>query len=140
MWLKVSFTNAGLNTSGVYCKSTWSISHSRSACLLALAIAFFSLRRNHQKVVQDPFIHCHVVLNPWAMFPSKWVFRLARLHGNFVMCPQMPHQVILGRIACIPPINVVSKFGPILCPMHTFYGNQGRGNHILNQKIKKHKT
>jgi hypothetical protein len=51
----------------------------------------------------------------------------------------MPHQVILGRITCIPPINVVSKFGPILCPMHTFYGNQGRGNHILNQKIKKHK-
>jgi len=52
------------------------------------------------------------------------------------MCPQMPHQIVLGHIGCIAPINVASKFGPILCPMHTFYGNQGKGNHILNQKNK----
>jgi hypothetical protein len=39
----------------------------------------------------------------------------------------------------IAPINHASKFGPIPCPMDTFYGNQGRGNHIRNQK-KKQKT
>ncbi len=49
MWLKVILTNVSLNTSGVYCKSTWSISHFRSACLLALVITFFSLRRNQIK-------------------------------------------------------------------------------------------
>jgi hypothetical protein len=40
MWLKASLTSAGLSTSSVYCKSTWNLSHSKNACLLALAIAF----------------------------------------------------------------------------------------------------
>jgi len=46
MWLEANFTTASLSTSCVYCKSTYNLSHSKSACLLALAIAFSSLRRN----------------------------------------------------------------------------------------------
>jgi hypothetical protein len=41
MWLKSSLTSAHLRTSSLYCKSTWSLSHSRFAWLLALTIAFF---------------------------------------------------------------------------------------------------
>jgi hypothetical protein len=40
MWLKASFASVGLSISCVYCKSTWNLSHSKNACLLALAIAF----------------------------------------------------------------------------------------------------
>ncbi len=49
----------------------------------------------------------------------------------------MLYQVILGSMEYIAPINHASEFGPILCPTDTFYGNQGRGNHIRNQKKKK---
>jgi hypothetical protein len=43
MWLKANFTSVGLNTLSVYYKSTWNLSHSKNACLLALTIAFCSL-------------------------------------------------------------------------------------------------
>jgi len=43
MWLEATITSVGLGTLGVYCKSPWSWSHSKIACLLALAIAFYSL-------------------------------------------------------------------------------------------------
>ncbi len=32
----------------------------------------------------------------------------------------MLHQVVFGHIGCITPINPISKFGFIPCPMHTF--------------------
>jgi hypothetical protein len=46
VWLEASLTNVGLRTLGVYCKSSWNLSHSKFACLLAVAIAFCSLRWN----------------------------------------------------------------------------------------------
>jgi len=87
MWLKISFTSVGLSTLDVYYKSTWNVSQSKNACLVALVITF-----------------CNIVTHS-----------------------QMPHQVVFGCIGCITPIN---KFGPILCLVHTFYGNQGKGNDI----------
>jgi hypothetical protein len=42
------------------------------------------------------------------------------------MCPQMPHQIVLGHIGCIAPINLISQLGPILFPMD-LYGNLGEG-------------
>jgi hypothetical protein len=50
----------------------------------------------------------------------------------------MPHQVVLGHIGCITPINPTSKFGPIPCPMDTLYGNLGVGG-ATTSKIKKQK-
>jgi hypothetical protein len=48
----------------------------------------------------------------------------------------MLYKIVLDDIRCIAPINLVSKFGPIPCPMDTLYGNWGRGNYIRNQKNK----
>jgi hypothetical protein len=84
-----------------------------------------------QKVAQNPHIHGCMILMPWALFLSRWVFMF---HGHIVVRPQMLYQVVLGYIGCIAPINPTSKFGPILCPMDTFYGNWGRGNHIYKKK------
>jgi hypothetical protein len=47
----------------------------------------------------------------------------------------MLHQVVLGRIGIIAPINVVSKFGPILYLMHTLYGSWERAT--TSKTIKK---
>ncbi len=46
MVLGASLTSASLGTSGVSFMATWSLSHFRFACLLAFAIAFYSLQRN----------------------------------------------------------------------------------------------
>jgi hypothetical protein len=81
-----------------------------------------------QRVAQDPCIHGHLILNLWAFLPSKWASGLTRLHNHIMACLQMPYQVVLGHIGCITPINPTSNFWPILCPMDTFYGNQGKGN------------
>jgi hypothetical protein len=80
-----------------------------------------------------------MILNPWALLQNKWVFGLAQIHGNIVMHPQMLHQVIFGHIGCITPINPIRKFGPILCPMDTFYGNR-RGAQPHPKFLKKQKT
>jgi hypothetical protein len=76
-----------------------------------------------QRVAQNLRIHGHMILMPQALPLSRWASGLAWLHGHIVVCPQMPYQVVFGRIRCIAPINLASKFGPILCPMDTFYGN-----------------
>jgi hypothetical protein len=89
-----------------------------------------------QKVAQDPCIHLRMILNPRALFLNRWVSGLARFHGNIVLQLQMPHQVVIGHIGCIAPISTTRNFGPILCLVHTFYGNRGKGNHIWNQKKK----
>ncbi len=89
-----------------------------------------------QRVVPNLCIHCRMILNLRALLLSKWAFELVWLHGNIVTCVKMPHQIVLGYIRCIAPINLTRKFGPVPCPMDTFYGNWGRGNHIWNQKTK----
>jgi hypothetical protein len=91
----------------VYFKSPWSLSHSKAMCLLALAIAclMFIVTKPGQKVTQDPHIHYRVILNPWALLPNRWAFKLARFHGHIVACPQMLYHVVLGCIRCIAPIN-----------------------------------
>jgi hypothetical protein len=49
MWLEANLTNVDLETSSVYCKSPWNLSHFKGACLLTLAIAFYSLHQNWAK-------------------------------------------------------------------------------------------
>jgi len=51
MWLKANLTNVGLGTSNLYYKSFWSLSHFKSACLLAWAMAFYSLWRKQARVL-----------------------------------------------------------------------------------------
>jgi hypothetical protein len=121
----------------VYFKSPWSLSHSKAVCLLALAIAclMFIATKLSQKVTQDPHIHYRMILNPRALLPNRWAFRLARLHGHIVACPQMLYHVVLGCIRCIAPINPTNKFGHIPCPMDTLYGNWRRGNHIYRDML-----
>jgi len=87
-----------------------------------------------QRVAQNPRIHCHMILNPRALLPNRWVFKLARLHGNIVTCLQMSHQVIFSCIGCITPINLIRKFRPIPYPMDTFYGNGGGTQSHLKSK------
>jgi hypothetical protein len=70
------------------------------------------------------------------LLSSIWASELVWLHGNIVTHLQMPHQVVFGLIVCIAPINITSEFGPILCLVHTLYGNWETGNHIWNQKNK----
>jgi hypothetical protein len=89
----------------------------------------FIVMKLGQRVVQDPHIDYRVILNLWALLSCRWASKLAPLHGNIVTHPQMPHQVVFGRIKCITPINTTSKFEPIFWPMHNFYGNRKRGNH-----------
>jgi hypothetical protein len=43
MWLEASLTSMSFGTSSVYYKTTWSLSHSKFACLLTLLIAFYLL-------------------------------------------------------------------------------------------------
>jgi hypothetical protein len=140
MWLEANLISVGLGNWGVYCKSTWSLSHSRNVCLLALAITFCSLRWNQAKRLLKTCIQCCMILIPWALLPSRWMSRLAELHGNIVTHPQMPHQVVLSCIGWITPINPTSKFGPILYPMDTFHGNLGGGGWTTTFLKKKQKT
>jgi hypothetical protein len=83
MWLKASLTNVGLGISSVYCKSLWILSHFRSVRLLAWAMAFCSLWWKQTKgVVQDLHIHGCVILNLWALLPSRWASELTQLHNH----------------------------------------------------------
>jgi len=91
----------------------------------------FIATKSSQKVVQNLRIHCHVILNLRALFPNRWASRLAQLYGNIMTRPQMLHRNILGCIGCI---NTKSKFGPIFCPMHTLFGNRGKGNTSKTKK------
>jgi len=73
-----------------------------------------------QRVVQDLHIHRCVILNPRALLLSRWAFGLIQLNGNIVMCLELLHQILFGHIGCTTPINTISKFSPILCPMTPF--------------------
>ncbi len=89
-----------------------------------------------QRIVQDPRIHCCVILNLWAMLPSRWAFRLAQLHGDIVMC--------LQNIApsCTWPYRMhrthqhYKKIWAHPLPNAHLLWQLGRGNHIWNQKNK----
>ncbi len=82
MWLETSLTSAGLSTLGVYCKSTWSLSHSRNACLLALTIAFCSLQWNQAKGL---FKTCALIIAwSWTFEPCFLADGHLGLHGSMV--------------------------------------------------------
>jgi len=124
MWLDVSLTSADLRTLGVYCKSTWSLSHSKVMCLFDLVIALYSLQWNWARrlLKTHTFMVC-VLLMPWAFLSSKWALRPTRFHGHIMAHSQMSYQIVFGCIRCIAPINPANKFGPIPCPMDAFFGN-----------------
>ncbi len=82
MWLEVSFTSVGLSTSSVYCKSTWSLSHYKSVCLLALIIAFCSLRWNWAKGL--PKNYTFIAMWSWTFRPHSWIDGRLGLHGSMV--------------------------------------------------------
>jgi len=71
MWLETSFTSASLSNLGVYCKSTWSLSHSRNACLLTLTIAFCSLWRNQAKRLLKT--RAFIVVWSWTLETCFWI-------------------------------------------------------------------
>jgi len=92
MWLEVNLASAGLGILGVYCKSTWNLSHSRNACFPSLSnsLLFIAMKLG-QRVAQNLRIDYHLILNLWALFLSRWAFGFVWLHGNIVTHLQMSH-------------------------------------------------
>jgi hypothetical protein len=82
LWLEANLTSASLSTSRVYCKSIWNLSHSRNACLLALAITFYSLWRNWAKGL---FKTCtFIVVWSWTLGPCSQVDGRSGLPNSMV--------------------------------------------------------
>jgi hypothetical protein len=67
-----------------------------------------------QRIVQDPRIHCHMILSPHALVPNRWAPRLAWLHGHIVVCQQMLHQVVFGVYNVLHPSTLQTNLGPSL--------------------------
>jgi hypothetical protein len=112
MWLKGSFTSASLSTSGVYYKSTWSLSHFRNVPLSLSNSLLLIVMKLGQKVVQNLHIHLRVILNPHAILSSRWVLGLVWLHGNILLQSQMPHQVVLAVQDALHPSTLQANLGP----------------------------
>jgi hypothetical protein len=71
VWLEASLMNVGLMTSSVSRKTTWSLSHSRFVCILALAIAFYSLQQYCAKGLFKT--RTFMATWSWCLMPSSWV-------------------------------------------------------------------
>ncbi len=82
MWLEVSLTSVSIWISSVYCKSTWSLSHSKFACLLTLVITFYSLHWNWAKGL---FKTCtFIVVWSWCFEPSSLIDGCLSLLGSMI--------------------------------------------------------
>jgi hypothetical protein len=119
MWVKANLTNVSLGVLGVLQGNFEPIPlkvyvpHSPNNCLLLI------MTKLGQRVVQDSHIHGHVILMPWVFLLSRWVFGLARLHNHIMLHLQMLHQVVLGSVGHIAPMNLTNKLSIIPCPMYT---------------------
>ncbi len=80
MWLGANLTSVGLGTLYVYYKSTWSLSHSKFACLLTLIIAFYSLQWNRARRLFKT--HAFMVMWSWCLKPSSQVDGHLSLFGS----------------------------------------------------------